>query len=94
MSHLGYPRESIIADMYIWCIAAFRSIADMHVETDTILHVCVSHNVYQPERADLEVNKRLSYSTQLRTKFIVLINVKRPTIVGILTFIDMIEYHI
>ena len=32
-----------------------------------------------------------SCSTQLSTKFIVLINVKMPTIVGILTFISMIN---
>ena len=32
-----------------------------------------------------------SFSTQLSTKFILLINVKMPTIVGILTFISMIK---
>ena len=32
-----------------------------------------------------------SCSTQLSTKFILLINVKRPTIVGILTFTSMIN---
>ena len=32
-----------------------------------------------------------SYSTQLSMKFILLINVKMPTIVGILTFISMIN---
>ena len=32
-----------------------------------------------------------SCSTQLSTKFILLINVKMPTIVGILTFISMIN---
>ena len=32
-----------------------------------------------------------SCSTQLNTKFILLINVKMPTIVGILTFISMIN---
>ena len=32
-----------------------------------------------------------SYSTQLSTKFILLINVKMPTIVGILTFRSMIN---
>ena len=37
-----------------------------------------------------EVIKRFSYSTQLSTKFILLINVKMPTIVGIVTFISMI----
>ena len=35
--------------------------------------------------------KKCSYSTQLSTKFILLINVKMPTIVGILTFISMIN---
>ena len=35
-----------------------------------------------------EVIKRFSYSTQLSIKFFVLINVKMPTIVGILTFMS------
>ena len=35
--------------------------------------------------------KHFSYSTQLSTKFILLINVKMPTIVGILTFVSMIN---
>ena len=35
--------------------------------------------------------KKHSCSTQLSTKFILLINVKMPTIVGILTFITMIN---
>ena len=39
----------------------------------------------------LEVIRFCSYSTQLSTKFILLINVKIPTIVGILTFISMIN---
>ena len=38
-----------------------------------------------------EVIKLFSSSTQLSTKFILLINVKMPTIVGILTFISMIN---
>ena len=38
-----------------------------------------------------EVIKLFSYSTQLSTKFILLINVKMPLIVGILTFISMIN---
>ena len=38
-----------------------------------------------------EVIKLFSYSTQLSTKCILLINVKMPTIVGILTFISMIN---
>ena len=38
-----------------------------------------------------EIIKLFSYSTQLSTKFILLINVKIPTSVGILTFISMIN---
>ena len=38
-----------------------------------------------------EVIKLFSYSIQLSTKFILLINVKMPTIVNILTFISMIN---
>ena len=38
-----------------------------------------------------EVLKLFSCSTQLSKKFILLINVKMPTIVGILTFISMIN---
>ena len=39
----------------------------------------------------LEVIKLFPCSTHLSTKFILLINVKMPTIVGILTFISMIN---
>ena len=39
----------------------------------------------------LEVIKLFSCSTQLNMEFILLINVKMPTIVGILTFISMIN---
>ena len=42
------------------------------------------------QRFCLRLASRFSYSTQLSTKFILLINVKMPTIVGILTFIIMI----
>ena len=38
-----------------------------------------------------EVIKLISCSTQLSMKFILLINVKMPTIVGILTFISRIN---
>ena len=41
-----------------------------------------------------EVIKLFSCSAQLRLKFIVLINVKMPTIVGILTFISKINYRL
>ena len=43
------------------------------------------------DKSGPEVIKHFSYSTQLSTKFILLINVKMPTIVGILTFISMIN---
>ena len=42
-------------------------------------------------RPGSELIKLFSCSTQLSTKFILLINVKMPTIVGILTFISMIN---
>ena len=42
-------------------------------------------------RSGPEVKKIVSYSTQLSTKFILLINVKMPTSVGILTFMSMIN---
>ena len=41
-----------------------------------------------------EVIKLFSCSSQLRLKFILLINVKMPTIVGILTFISRINYRL
>ena len=41
-----------------------------------------------------EVIKLFSCLAQLRLKFIVLINVKMPTIVGILTFISRINYRL
>ena len=40
---------------------------------------------------DPEVIKLISCSTQLSMEFIMLINVKKPTIVGILTFISSIS---
>ena len=43
------------------------------------------------QQSGLEVIKLLPCSIQLSTKFILLINVKMPTIVGILTFIRMIN---
>ena len=45
----------------------------------------------QLNKSGPEVIKLFSCSTQLRPKFILLINVKMPTIVGILTFISRIN---
>ena len=44
-------------------------------------------------RAGPEVIKLFSCSTQLSLKFILLINVKMPTTVGILTFMSRINYQ-
>ena len=46
--------------------------------------------VTSPTKSGSEVIKLFSYSTQLSTKFILFINVKMPTIAGILTFISII----
>ena len=52
---------------------------------------CMNHVLRNP---GLEVIKLFSYSTQLSMKFILLINVKMPTIVGFLTFISMMIQHL
>ena len=52
---------------------------------------CISHSCLTDKRAgnlgQAQVIKLFSNSTQLSTKFILLINVQMPTIVGILTLI-------
>ena len=48
----------------------------------------------QVRRATLSGDSSYSCSAQLRLKVIVLINVKMPTIVGILTFISRINYRL
>ena len=48
----------------------------------------INGNVYRPGP---KVIKLFPCLTQLSTKFILLINVKMPTIIGILTFISMIN---
>ena len=73
------------------------------IETLSIVHYCNSglKNYHVVEligkklsniRPGPEVIKLFSCSTQLILKFILLINVKMPTIVGILTFISRINY--
>ena len=47
--------------------------------------------IFVMRKPGLEVIKLFSYSTQLSITFIMLINVKMPTIVGISTFIGMIN---
>ena len=48
-------------------------------------------DLFRSMLAKLAVIKKNSCSTQMSTKFILLINVKMPLIVGILTFISMID---
>ena len=56
---------------------------------------CEHNDLYKPalftEKTGPEVIKLFSCETQRIMKFILLINVKMPTIVGILTFISMIN---
>ena len=62
-----------------------------------ILHVYTEHpdlRVYVGSTSGAKVIKLFSCSAQLRLKFILLINVKMPTIVGILTFISRINYRL
>ena len=60
-----------------------------HSSADMVLSVKACAQSSGPE-----VIKLFSCSAQLRLKFILLINVKMPTIVGILTFISRINYRI
>ena len=60
-----------------------------------VLGCCVlEQDTFTPQSSGPEVIKLFSCSAQLRLKFILLINVKMPTIVGILTFISRINYQI
>ena len=52
------------------------------------MHIC---NFIRAFPSGLEIIKLFSCPTQLKIKFIILINVKMPTIVGISTFISMIN---
>ena len=73
---------------------------DVHVHAQFHWNIQVSYAQYMfkdevsmPNLRHLppEVIKLFSCSTQLNTKFVLLINVKMPTIVGILTFISRIN---
>ena len=65
---------------------------DKHFEMHLIVVICPYTRGKRTKKATCpEVIKLFSYSIQLSTKFILLINAKMPTIVGILTFISMIN---
>ena len=53
------------------------------------LYETMSYCELRAQQAGLEIIKPFSCSTQLSAKFIMLINVKMPTIIVILTFISM-----
>ena len=55
-----------------------------------LIHLVTAQHIFPGP----EVIKLFPCSTQLSAKFILLINVKMPTIVGILTFISMIMQHL
>ena len=62
-----------------------------------VAHITSNHGFFesfQPYEPGPEVIKLFLCSAQLRLKFILLINVKMPTIVGILTFISRINYRL
>ena len=62
------------------------------IQEDLVLHVSfIFFSFSTPFKIKPEVIKLVSCSTQLWMKFIMPINVKMPTIVGILTFISMIN---
>ena len=55
---------------------------------------CALEQETSPQSTGPEVIKLFSCSAQLRLKFILLINVKMPTIVGILTFMRRMNYWV
>ena len=69
----------------IWCFLVFFVTFPYGV-LGPVLYLIVSFPDLWPQGYDF-----FSCSTQLSTKFILLINVKMPTIVGILTYISMIN---
>ena len=70
----------------------------INVPIIVLVYVMILDKNVHDSKTDLYVDSALDRtgpkvikSTQLSTKFILLINVKMPTIVGILTFISMIN---
>ena len=56
--------------------------------SETFLASCVPERYRKVRKSGPEVIKHFSCSTQLSMQFFLLINVKMPTIVGILTFMN------
>ena len=75
-----------------WLPSSLRiNLAILHMKIECITLLMIPRKHRKPKASGPEVIKLFSCSTQLSTKFILLINVKIPTIVGILTFISMIN---
>ena len=80
-----FPSMPLVSVWFLrCCVLPCTYIAHKVVSINLSLHI----NLSTP---DLEVIKLFSCSIQLSTKFILQINVKMPTIVGILTFISRIN---
>ena len=72
-------------------LALFVRICELCINTTVTETLSVSNGLVQDlDRPGPVVIKLFSYSTQLSMTFILLINVKMPTIFGISTFISMI----
>ena len=75
--------------VFIPCHAEYFYV--LHSTPMLILLACIISILNLYFQSGFKVIKPFLCSTQLSTKFILLINVKMPTIVGILTFISMIN---
>ena len=86
--------------MYIFAEKAYHRVKLEKNMEGVVTELCVIHVKYgnQILRRNFtpgpEVIKLFSCSAPLSLKFILLINVKMPTIVGILTFISRINYRL
>ena len=70
----------------------YSSTPDSEISTEARKWVLVDMKHHFNNSSGAEVIKLFSCSAQLSLKFILLINVKMPTIVGILTFMSRINY--
>ena len=89
---MGKKIYAILLPKYIWACdygKPYRKLLGRNVVDIPIKTYGVKQFSYF--RPCPEVMKKNSCSTQLSSKFILLINVKMPTIVGILTLISMIN---
>ena len=85
-----FRKKTITVILTFYFILALQRFFFIYFKT-----ILIQYNYDKPElmqsthQAHGYKNDSYMYSTQLSTKFILLINVKMPTFVGILTFISM-----